>query len=111
MARVLLVEDERSLRELIYEALANSGHEPTIAENGVQAIRQLEEHEFDVVISDISMPEGVSGIDLAEYIRTRNLSSKVILVSGHARAQLPPLPGQTVFLPKPYRIRQLLELL
>ena len=111
MARVLLVEDERGLREVIAEALADFGHEPTVAENGVQAIRHLAEQEFDVVITDISMPEGVSGIDLVEHIRAANLPSKVILVSGHARAQLPALPEHTAFLAKPYRINQLLALL
>lgn len=110
MARVLLVEDEKNLRELIAEALADSGHDPTVAENGVQALRQLEDGEYDVVISDISMPDGVSGFDVAEYIRAHNISCQVILVSGHARAQLPAMPEHATFLPKPYRIHQLLEL-
>jgi two-component system, cell cycle response regulator CpdR len=111
MARVLLVEDEADLREIISEALTDLGHKATVAKSGVEAIRYLAEQEFDVVITDISMPEGVSGIDLVEHIRAANLPSKVILVSGHARAQLPALPEHTTFLAKPYRLNQLLALL
>lgn len=111
MARVLVVEDESGLREVVAEALADFGHSATVASDGVQAIHQLSEQEFDVVISDISMPGGVSGIDLAEYILAANSSTKVVLVSGHARAQLPDLPEHTTFLPKPYRIGQILALL
>lgn len=69
MARVLLVEDESGLREIMAEALADFGHEPTVATNGVQAIQRLAEQGFDVVITDISMPEGVSGIDLGTHSR------------------------------------------
>lgn len=111
MARVLFVEDEASLRGLIADALAQFGHEAVLAENGVVAVQQLDLAAFDVVITDISMPEGISGIDLALHVSERYPSSRVILVSGHARAQLPQLPDNVMFLPKPYRIRQLLELL
>lgn len=111
MAKVLLVEDETGLRDIIIEALADFGHETTIATNGVEAIGHLAENRFDAVISDISMPGGVSGIDLAEYILAAQIPCKVILVSGHARAQLPALPERITFLPKPYRIHQVLELL
>ncbi|RYG93896.1 MAG: response regulator [Alphaproteobacteria bacterium] len=111
MARVLLVEDEKGLRDIVAEALLDMGHEATMAENGVEAIHHLAKNQYDVVISDISMPEGVSGIDLAEYIQAANIPSKVILVSGHARSQLPGLPENVSFLPKPYRLQQLLSLL
>jgi two-component system cell cycle response regulator CpdR len=110
MARVLLVEDEASLREVVAEALADCGHELAVAADGVEAMRQLGESIFDVVVSDISMPGGVSGIDLAEHMWATSIPGKVILVSGHARAQLPPIPEQAIFLPKPYRIHQLFEL-
>jgi two-component system, cell cycle response regulator CpdR len=111
MARILLVEDEAHLRDLVADALADFGHYPIVADNGKIALRYLEKNEFDVVVSDVSMPEGVSGIDLAEQVREKYPRSKVILVSGHARAQLPELPEGVVFLPKPYRMRQLIALL
>lgn len=111
MASVLLVEDEASLRDLVAEALSHFGHQATIAENGVVALLRLEDTAFDVLISDITMPEEVSGLDLAEHVLSRYPLSKVILVSGHARDQLPPLPDNVIFLPKPYRMHQLLELL
>ncbi len=66
---------------------------------------------YDVVISDVSMPGDISGVDLAELIEERYPHIRVILVSGHARAQLPPIPPAARFLPKPYRLAQLVELL
>jgi DNA-binding NtrC family response regulator len=111
MADILLVEDEAGLRDLVAEALSDFGHWVTIAENGVVALRHLEKGRFDVVVTDVSMPEGVSGIELANEIRLKYPESKVILVSGHARAQLKELPDNATFLPKPYRIHQLLQLL
>jgi two-component system, cell cycle response regulator CpdR len=111
MASILLVEDEITLRDLVAYFLSDFGHQVALAANGVEALHQLEASEFDVVVSDISMPEGISGIDLAEQLRERHPRTKVILVSGFARAQLRPLPAGVSFLPKPYRIHQLLELL
>lgn len=111
MAKILLVEDEPSLRELVADALVDFGHEPTVAENGVVALRLLENERFEVVVTDISMPEGISGLDLAERVISMYPESKVILVSGHARAQLRGVSPGVAFLPKPYRITQLLELL
>ena len=91
-ARLLLVEDEDDLRMLVGEALRLLG--------------------FSVApVSDVSMPNGLSGIDLAGHAARLQPHARIILASGYARAQLPPLPGNVVFLPKPYRISQLAELL
>jgi two-component system, cell cycle response regulator CpdR len=108
---ILFVEDEAPLLELISDALALEGFRVTPARNGVEALELLnrEGAGYDVVVSDVSMPEGVSGIDLAERIRDICPSARTILVSGHTRGQLPPLPGNVSFLPKPYRLNQLLD--
>lgn len=111
MVDILLVEDEAGLRDLVAEALSDFGHRVIVAENGVVALRYMEKKRFHVIVTDVSMPEGVSGIELAEVVRLKYPESKVILVSGHARAQLQELPDNVTFLPKPYRIHQLLQLL
>ena len=110
--RVLLVEDEPALLMLVGDALEDLGYEVTAVDSGRRALDALAgEQGFDYVVSDISMPEGVSGLDIAAHAIDAEPHARVILASGLSRAQLPPLPERAHFLPKPYRISQLLELL
>ncbi|MDR0184666.1 response regulator [Lysobacter arvi] len=109
--RVLLVEDEDDLRLLIGEALRMTGYRVITAADGPQAVAAMEREVFDVVVSDVSMPNGMSGIELSDHVVRLQPKARVILASGFARAQLPALPGNVIFLPKPYRIPQLLALL
>jgi two-component system, cell cycle response regulator CpdR len=111
MLSLLFVEDEISLHDLIGDALACNGIAVTPALDGRAALELLAADRFDVVISDVTMPGGFSGIELAQHIIQHFPDTRVILVSGHARAQLPPIPAAAEFLPKPYRIGQLLALL
>lgn len=111
MACILFVEDEPELRLLIGDTLQDLGHQVQLAVDALEATRFLAQAAYDVVISDVTMPGGVSGIELAELVRDSYPASKVILVSGHARMQLPPIPPSVEFLPKPYRMSQLLALL
>lgn len=110
--RVLLVEDEHPLRMLVGDALEDLGYEVSALASGRQALEALDgEGTFDIVISDVSMPEGVSGLDIAARALDVHPAARVVLVSGLARAQLPALPAGAAFLPKPYRISQLVDLL
>lgn len=109
--RVLLVEDEDDLRLLIGEALRMTGYRVSTAADGPHAVTAMEREVFDVVVSDVSMPNGMSGIELSDHVARLQPHARVILASGFARAQLPALPGNVIFLPKPYRIPQLLALL
>lgn len=111
MASILFIEDEQELRGLIGDSLADHGHEVAMAAEGAEAIRLLARGAYDVVISDVSMPGEISGVDLAKLIEERYPQTRIVLVSGHARAQLPPIPDTARFLPKPYRLSQLLALL
>jgi len=81
------------------------------AADGLQAVSAMEREPFDVVVSDVSMPNGMSGIELSDHAARLQPNARVILASGFARAQLPALPANVIFLPKPYRIPQLLALL
>ena len=62
-SRVLVVDDERSMRELLSIMLRRDGHEVLLAENGAAAIELLERERVDVLITDIRMPQ-VSGVDV-----------------------------------------------
>lgn len=110
--RVLMVEDQQDLRELIGQALQDFGIEIHTADDGPTALRLIQEAgDFDVVFSDISMPNGMSGVELSEHVAAALPNARMILASGYARSQLPPLPEHVEFLPKPYRLRQLVALL
>lgn len=110
--RVLMVEDQQDLRELIGQALQDFGIEIHTADDGPAALRLMQDPGgFDVVFSDISMPNGMSGVELSEHVADVLPNARIILASGYARTQLPPLPEHVEFLPKPYRLRQLVTLL
>ncbi len=110
--RVLMVEDQQDLRELIGQALQDFGIEIHTADDGPTALRLMQDPGgFDVVFSDISMPNGMSGVELSEHVADVLPNARMILASGYARSQLPPLPDHVEFLPKPYRLRQLVTLL
>ena len=110
--RVLLVEDEIDLLDMICEALLASDYEVVCTSSGREALDRLAAGEtFDIVVSDIAMPGGVSGIDVAQAAASRRQDTRLILASGHQRAHLPPLPDNVTFLQKPYRFTQLLGML
>jgi PAS domain S-box-containing protein len=81
MARVLVVDDERSLRRTFSLFLRDDGHDVETAEDVDQALATLERGEFDVVVSDIILPRR-SGVSLMEAIADRWPDIKVILVTG-----------------------------
>ncbi len=76
-ARVLIADDEPSIRFVLRETLESAGHAVTDVANGEDALRALAEASFDIALFDIRMP-GVSGLDLLE--RARTLGSDVAIV-------------------------------
>lgn len=81
--RILIVEDDRSVREFVAAALVSSrlGFEIEVAENGARAADLLAQQRFDVVITDLNMPE-MDGAELADLIRDRYPEIRVVLMSG-----------------------------
>lgn len=108
---ILFVEDEPALRDLVGDALQDLDYDVTIVSDGHEAVASLRTRSFDFIFSDIAMPRGMSGIDMAIDAAALQPDARIILTSGFAKAQLPPLPEGVAFLPKPYRISQLTGLL
>lgn len=109
---VLFVEDEDDLRLIMHGALSDHGYEVTMARNGREALEQLQgRHGFSHVVTDVSMPEGVSGLVVAAQALSQQPRPRVVVASGYQRSQLEHLPEGAHFLSKPYRIRQLLAAL
>jgi two-component system cell cycle sensor histidine kinase/response regulator CckA len=118
--RVLLVEDEDSVRGLAVLVLQTHGYKVLAAGNGKEAMRLIEKHPggFDLLVTDVVMP-GMGGPDLAEALRPRFPHMKVLFSSGYTddvvvRHGL--LQEKVAFLHKPYsplslvkKVRQVLE--
>jgi len=111
---ILLVEDEPVVRELVREILQTYQYRVIEAGSGVEALRIWDEHngQFDLLLTDIVMPEGLNGRELAEQLRRREPRLKVIFSSGYsAESSGKELrDGDTSFLAKPYRPQELAQL-
>lgn len=79
--RVLIVDDQEVICELISEHLIADGHQPTITLDAEAAIQSLTDSKFDLVITDQSMP-GMNGIQLGEVVKEMNPATPVILLTG-----------------------------
>jgi CheY-like chemotaxis protein len=100
-SRVLLVEDDASVADVIHQLLSRAGFACRHAASAAEAISALEGENFDVVFSDIVMPGGMNGVELARTIRTRWPRLPIVLATGYsARAELN--PGEFLVFQKPY---------
>jgi CheY-like chemotaxis protein len=110
MARILVVDDNESLRELIQEVLQRQGFSIVQAENGAAAMEVLRyDPQFDAIVTDISMPD-LDGLRLTRLVRIQYPHIPVIIASAyyyqikHARAL-----GAAQHLHKPFSNNQLVE--
>ncbi len=83
MARILVAEDERAVREFVLRALNHQGHEVVAVEDGLQALEALDRESFDLLLTDIVMP-GMDGIALALRLRRDRPDLPILLMSGYA---------------------------
>ncbi|MGO1003536.1 response regulator [Lysobacter sp. CA196] len=106
---VLLVDDDENILDVVQDSLRDAGYAVITAANGAQALQILTEDagRVDVVFSDVSMPGGMSGIDLAKHAYEVRPALWVILTSGYSPNWLPELPLNCEFLPKPYEMSDL----
>lgn len=103
---VLVVEDNPEVRELTLQRVEGLGYVAIEAENGAAAIRMLENGEdVQLVLSDIVMAGGVSGYDVARWIREHAPHIKVLLTTGYAaeEAEAKPDAADVAILRKPYK--------
>jgi CheY-like chemotaxis protein len=111
--RVLLVEDEPLVREMIVETLRDEGLDVIEAATGDEAADILEEpNDIDVLVTDVRMPGKIDGIDVALRARELHPGIAIIVVSGYALdlwERLEKLDPPPVFLRKPYRTKEVLE--
>ena len=92
MARLLIIDDERGIRNTLREILSDEGHEVDVAENGKQGLEMAQAKAYDLIYSDIKMPE-MDGIDVLKALKngendengdaTLNGECPIVMISGH----------------------------
>lgn len=87
MATILLVEDEENIRLLYQQELEQDGHQILCAEDGKTAIDMAREHQPDLVIMDINLPEKMDGIESMSRILAENKDIPVIINTGYSEYQ------------------------
>jgi DNA-binding NtrC family response regulator len=105
--KVLVVDDDSSLTELLVDTLDVIGYESFKAESAREALEIMHHEHVDLVISDINMPE-MSGIELLEQIKRENTAMPVMLITGISSTTIKDQAfskGADGFLAKPFRIR------
>jgi CheY-like chemotaxis protein len=112
--RILVVEDEPALRQLAGQILRRFGYRVQTAETGVAALKVWEDArgEFDLLLTDMVMPEGISGRELADILKQQKQNLRIIYSSGYSQE----IAGQDLtleegfnFLQKPYHPLKLAE--
>jgi CheY-like chemotaxis protein len=101
--RVLLVEDEREVRQLVVQQLESHGHSVVAVPTPMQALELFEPGEFDVLITDVVMAR-MNGWELAQRVRTQQDDLPVLLMSGYTggAVDLRGASASTAFLQKPF---------
>jgi signal transduction histidine kinase/HAMP domain-containing protein len=104
---ILIVEDEPVLRELARVILEECGYKILEAESGLGALRVWDQHRgaIDLLLTDMVMPDGLSGMELAKRLRAAKPSLRIIFASGYSMDELDASylqEGRAAFLQKPY---------
>ncbi len=86
MAKILVIDDERSIRNTLKDILDFEGYTVVLAENGRQGLQLATENNFDLIFSDIKMPE-MDGIELLNALRQAEVESPIVMISGHGNIE------------------------
>ena len=80
--KILIIDDERSIRNSLKEILADEGYDVDVAENGVQGCAMVDKEKYSVIFCDIKMPE-MDGLEVLDKFNEMGVDSAVIMISGH----------------------------
>ena len=110
MSSILIVEDEVLTSEYLEFVLQEAGYEAIPAASAEEAIEVLE-HRDDVhlVVTDINLPGGSNGLQLAALVRSRWPAINIIVVTGYGAPRSEEIPSGSLFVPKPYSARKMIE--
>ena len=86
MAKILVIDDERSIRNTMKDILEFEKHKVTLAENGKIGLEAAQNEYFDLIFSDIKMPE-MDGIELLKHLTEKEIEAPVVMISGHGNIE------------------------
>jgi two-component system, cell cycle sensor histidine kinase and response regulator CckA len=113
-AMILVAEDKEGVRLIIQTVLERSGYRTLMAKDGIEAADLWNKHksEIKLLFTDVVMPGGVTGKDLADHLRAERSNLKVVFCSGYSAQIIGPdianSPG-SYFLAKPFDVRNLMQ--
>ena len=81
MSKILVIDDERSIRDLLHAFFSQKGYDVVLAENGPRGLELFRHEQPDVIVLDLNMPE-MNGLTVLRHIRSLNRDQPVIMFSG-----------------------------
>jgi len=109
--KILLAEDDTDMRRFLVKALQTAGYEVISYDNGLSAYQRLREEPFELLLTDIVMPE-MDGIELARRAAELDPDIKIMFITGFAAVALNPdstAPKHAKVLSKPFHLRDLVS--
>jgi two-component system cell cycle response regulator CpdR len=108
MARILLAEDDDSLRGFLARALEKAGHEVAVCADGDAAVDALDDGPYDLLLTDIVMP-GADGIEVARLAAVKQPELRIMFITGFAAVALTAAQSapQAKVLSKPVHLREI----
>ncbi|HLB24923.1 MAG TPA: sigma-54 dependent transcriptional regulator [Nitrospirota bacterium] len=86
MSRILIVDDEKGMREFLSIMLKKEGHDPVAVENGQRAVKLVKDDIFDLVITDVKMPK-MGGMEVLKAVKEASPETVVIMITAYATAE------------------------
>jgi two-component system cell cycle response regulator CpdR len=111
MAKIILAEDDNDMRRFLVKALQNAGYDVISFDNGLSAYQRLREEPFELLLTDIVMPE-MDGIELARRASELDPDIKIMFITGFAAVALnsnSAAPRNAKVLSKPVHLRELVS--
>ncbi len=109
LLNILIAEDERNIGDLLTELLAQEDRNISLVYNGLEAVEKLKEEKFDLLITDLMMPE-VDGMEVLHEAKRLNADIMVIIITGYASLETAiqaVKEGAYDYLRKPFRLEEL----
>jgi len=109
--RILVVDDQESMRGMLADLIEMMGHEPVAVEDGAQALSRIAEGGIDLVITDLNMPT-MDGMELMSQIKARHPALPVVIITGYGTFHTEKKVlsnGASGYIPKPCTIHRVQE--
>jgi DNA-binding NtrC family response regulator len=103
--KILIVEDEAMMRNLLLKILESEGYKVTLASSGQEALDKLQQEKYDLMLSDVKMP-GMNGFELLEKAKSQWSDMAVIVMTGYGDAYTVKealMKGADEYLSKPFK--------